>query len=220
MGKNKSVTFVFIFLLLIVSVLFFICYKNALSELSACLKQNINELQIQSQREKSLLSMINNSFIYDGISLSNIELVDENGMNGKVSRNSVISNNKLVLFFSDKNCIECIDNALSHLNKWSDYIGKDNIIIIVAYENSYRLNVLKKIKKIKFPIYKVSNTNIPIINLEIEFPFFFVLTNDFVLHNMFVADTSLSKITDEYLKAIFINYFDHAALINKKITPK
>ena len=205
MKENKYLIFVLLFL--IVNISFFVCYQNVLSELTFCHYQNRNAEQIQYQREKALLSIINNSFINDGRSLCNLELVDENGNKGKLSHNLVVNTNKLVFFFSDKNCITCIDSALYHLNNWSDSIGMDNIIVIVSYENSYRLNVLRKLKKIQFPIYNVYKQNMDRYDLERDFPFFFVLTIDLSLQNLFIADKSLSEITDNYFRATVKNYF-------------
>lgn len=205
MKKNKY--FIIVFLFLIVNISFFVCYQNVLSELTLCHYQNRNVIQIQTQREKALLSVINNSFINDGRSLCNLECVDENGYKGKLSHNLVVNTDKLVFFFSDKNCITCIDSALYHLNNWSNSIGLDNIIVIVLYEDSYRLNVLRKIKKIQFPIYNICKQNIDRYDLEKDFPFFFVLTKDLSMHNLFIADKSLSEITDKYFKATFRNYF-------------
>ena len=170
MQKNKGITFVFLFL--IVNILFFVCYQNILSELSFCRDQNRKVIQIQAQREEALLSVIDNSFINDGKSLRDIELVDKNGITGKLSSNLVFSNNKLVFFFSDKNCITCVDSALYYLNNWSNSIGVENIIVIVSYEDSYRLNVLRKIKKIQFPIYNAHKQSIDMYDLEKDFPFF------------------------------------------------
>lgn len=78
--------------------------------------------------------------------------------NHNVRLEEVLGNNtKYVYYFSENNCLTCVESYLAFLKKASDKIGKDNVIILGSYEKPKNLFLtLAKYDLYGIPVYNLS----------------------------------------------------------------
>lgn len=119
----------------------------------------------------------------------------------------IITGTKLVLRYSELNCNTCIDEQINNLNKISQNLGIENIILLTSYEHYTYMQKFKKVNKIKFAIYKIQDELEKDLE-DIGLPYYFVLNNsNFRINNTYIGMKEIPELTTTYLKHIKDIYF-------------
>ncbi|MDR2146922.1 MAG: hypothetical protein LBE91_10735 [Tannerella sp.] len=112
----------------------------------------------------------------------------------------------LVCRFSESHCESCVDYSIRQIHHWVDSIGKENLLFLGAYRNNKIFNKTKPLYNIHhLNVYNVSSLNMPA--EELGFPYFFILSSNMTVSNVFVPDKATPAITQNYLKMINKRYF-------------
>lgn len=147
-----------------------------------------------------------NEILLNGIEIPlEVEVVNMQGYKRKLS--DIMSNNTLVLRYSEMHCDVCIDSIVSKLSIYQDSIGLHNIILFTSTENLKYVKKFKRVNNIHFDIYSISNA-LDSVLVDIGMPYLFVysFTNKRI-NNVFVPQKENEKFTDEYLHSILLKYY-------------
>lgn len=147
-----------------------------------------------------------NEILLSGIEIPlEVEVVNMQGYKRKLS--DIMSNNTLVLRYSEMHCDVCIDSIVSKLSIYQDSIGLHNIILFTSTENLKYVKKFKRVNNIHFDIYSISNA-LDSVLVDIGMPYLFVysFTNKRI-NNVFVPQKENEKFTDEYLHSILLKYY-------------
>lgn len=119
----------------------------------------------------------------------------------------IISNNTLVLRYSEMHCNVCIDSIVGKLNLYRDSIGLQNIILLTNTENMSYVKKFKKINNIHFNIYSIDKVLNSVL-VDIGMPYMFIYSsNDERIRNVFVPQKENAQFTNEYLHSILLKYY-------------
>lgn len=147
-----------------------------------------------------------NEILLSGIEIPlEVEVVNMQGYKRKLS--DIMSNNTLVLRYSEMHCDVCIDSIVRRLNIYQDSIGLHNIILFTSTENLKYVKKFKRVNNIHFDTYSISN-GLDTVLVDIGMPYLFVysFTNKRI-NNVFVPQKENAKFTDEYLHSILLKYY-------------
>lgn len=115
---------------------------------------------------------------------------------------------KLVLRFSELNCMTCVNDIVAKIKKASQIIGKKNVIVAATYHSIRDLYLFKRINGLKMPVYKLptSGFGLPIGGADI--PFLFVIDPQFQTKLLFVPDKTLPKMSNQYCSIVESRVFN------------
>jgi hypothetical protein len=115
---------------------------------------------------------------------------------------------QLVFRFNEFTCQNCIFEEFSKLDSISNIIGKERIIVMGAYESDKDLNIVKRLNRVKLPIYnvKIGDINCPIDNYNV--PYIFILDKNYNAKNIFIPLKGSDNQSDEYYRTI-VNLFQN-----------
>jgi hypothetical protein len=132
---------------------------------------------------------------------NNIEVSD--GKGNPVGLSHLFDQDKLVLFFSDSHCDECINAEIDRLNELSDY---NRIVVLINATNNRYVSQYKNSHQLKYPIYEVETSQEQI--RSVLYPFYFVLESKTMrVNSTFVPQKHLPEDTNQYLNKIIRDYF-------------
>lgn len=184
-----------------------IAYSKYKKEIDYFKDELNNEKQLAQLNTKKFLNFIEMSIASSNCILDNISLTDEAG---RILHINAILNKgpKIVLRYSEINCMSCVDSCLNYLRKYTNLIGVNNIIILASYNRHNDLISFKRINKlIPFAFY---NTNFKALNLPIEdigIPYFFIIDEKLNCNNIFPIDPEIPEYIDMYFKTIITKYY-------------
>ena len=119
----------------------------------------------------------------------------------------IISDNTLILRYSEMNCDVCVDSIVKRLNAYKDSIGLSNIVLLTTSQNSGYIKRFRKINKISFSIYNMGEV-LDSILIDIGMPYLFVYSsNNDRINNVFVPQRENQPLTNEYLHSILMKYY-------------
>lgn len=126
------------------------------------------------------------------------------------SFSSLVKNGRPKLFFRfrETNCDACVQKTLRIIGGIVNEMPKDNIIILCSYTNARKFYAYKETQNIC--VYNVNEKFLPLDDQEE--PYFFVLTDDLRIKNIFITIKEDDKYTIDYLNCIINRYYNH----NKK----
>ena len=134
-----------------------------------------------------------------------LNVVDLQYREKKIS--DVISDNTLILRYSEMNCDVCVDSIIKRLNVYKDSIGLSNIVLLTTSRNLGYTRRFKKINKISFGIYNMGKV-LDSILVDIGMPYLFVYSsNNDRINNVFVPHKDNQRLTDEYLHSVLMKYY-------------
>lgn len=134
-----------------------------------------------------------------------LNVVDLQYREKKIS--DVISDNTLILHYSEMNCDVCVDSIIKRLNVYKDSIGLSNIVLLTTSQNLGYTRRFKKINKISFGIYNMGKV-LDSILVDIGMPYLFVYSsNNERINNVFVPQKENLRLTDEYLHSVLMKYY-------------
>ena len=134
-----------------------------------------------------------------------LNVVDLQYREKKIS--DVISDNTLILRYSEMNCDVCVDSIIKRLNVYKDSIGLSNIVLLTTSRNLGYTRRFKKINKISFGIYNMGKV-LDSILVDIGMPYLFVYSsNNDRINNVFVPQKDNQRLSDEYLHSVLMKYY-------------
>lgn len=87
-----------------------------------------------------------------------------------------------------------------------DSVGIENIALFTTSQNKGYIRRFKKVNKIKFDIYDIG-LKLDAVLTDIGVPYFFVLSRNRRVNNMFVPQSEYIDLTDKYLHSIYMKYW-------------
>jgi hypothetical protein len=144
--------------------------------------------------------LLNGTKIY-----ADLSVVDMQYREKKIA--DIISDNTLILRYSEMNCDVCVDSIVKRLNAYKDSIGLSNIVLLTTSQNSGYIKRFRKINKISFSIYNMGEV-LDSILIDIGMPYLFVYSsNNDRINNVFVPQRENQPLTNEYLHSILMKYY-------------
>lgn len=107
---------------------------------------------------------------------------------------------KLVFRYSFIHCNACVDTIMKLVNRFSNEVGKDKIVILAQYESKRDYKNFVRVNQIKMPIYHLQDSLCKADDLSI--PYLFVLEDNMTTSNFFLPRKEFPTITEQYLQAI------------------
>ena len=203
----KRVIFILSFLLIVtvslitVGGVLFIREKELSQKLRVINEQAIDEKDdyMLQQQYRHLELALNGTEIDKTIVLS-----DEKGNLLKVS--DILNTTKLVLFFSESNCSECVNVEISNLRGMDSIIDFNDVLIMVKSISKRYVNQYRIINKLEYPIYEIKESPE---GLFPEFtPLFFIIEKEtFRINSVFAPSKYNIDLTTSYFKKIEKKYF-------------
>ncbi len=140
------------------------------------------------------------SLQYNGIMLdSSTTLLDRNDTIYTLS-DFMNEERKLVFRYSFIHCNACVDTLMKLVNKFSDEVGDDKVVILAQYANIRDYKNFVRINNIKHSIYQLQDSLCKADELSI--PYLFVLEDNMTISNFFLPRKEYPKITEQYLESI------------------
>lgn len=160
-----------------------------------------NQYQHNSKSEEldTYKTIFYSNLANSGLNLSGILV--KNSENTKIPIEKIFNNEQkqlLVYRFSKNHCESCVVASMELLQKWTDSIGRKNILILGDYGNNKIFRKTMESYGITHPnIYNTPPFNIPAENMG--FPYFFILNKNLDVLNVFVPNKGIPEITNEFL---------------------
>lgn len=165
-----------------------------------------SDRQITSFKETEIVQLFGQSLLSSGLVLKNIFVTNEQGV--KVSLNTLFDKRpKLVLRYSEINCMTCVDSSLVYIEKYKNIIGPENIIILASYQRQQDINTFKRVSKVHFKVYNTQNNIISLPTEKLNSPFLFVTDQTLVAQGVFLPEKTIPKLTEMYFQIIIHRYF-------------
>lgn len=205
--KSKK-TYLIILLILTALVIVILFFKlDKLKETYRNLYIEFSVLSIKESRDSNTLeeySLLQQDS--ESRPLMDIELKDAKTKN-TVQLSSLLKKDCPVLFFRFKetNCDACILQAIRMLKEIKVHSPKENIVILCGYKNVRYFYAYANEEKNDFGVYNIDSLPLPID--KSDNPYFFIMTNDRVIRNIFIPLKNNRQYTQDYLKCMADKYW-------------
>jgi len=205
----------FLLIVLAIAILFNFYYLFSSQYLNTMIKQlehiNADQEQVILNQQSYNEELISHMQLYRSMSEFHIDLNAEIRLeDGSIKCIKDISSQtmQLVFRFNEFTCQNCLFEEFRKLDSISNIIGHDKIIIMGAYKNDKDLHIVKRLNRVKLPIYnvKIGDINCPIDNYNV--PYIFVIDKNYNANNIFIPLKGNDKQIDEYYRTI-INLFQN-----------
>lgn len=206
MKKREYVLLGLLILFLVFSTFYGYMQSRKIGEFRLFLKELKQKSDEQMGRIETLKEYRLNEVILNGTNMhADFSVVDiwEN----KKKMSEIISDNTLILRYSEMHCEVCVDSIVKKLNVYKDSIGLQNIILLTTSQNFGYMRRFKKINSIPFGIYNMDKA-LDSVLVDIGMPYLFVYsTLSKRINNVFVPQKEAPQLTDEYLHSILMKYY-------------
>lgn len=115
---------------------------------------------------------------------------------------------KVIFFFNEFNCLKCIESELSHINKYIDKIGVDNILIFAKYSNLRDLYLFNQTNNLALQIFQIEEGLVCPTIEELNMPFVFIIDNGAQIKDIYIPEKSLHQFSTMYYNTIYEKYFN------------
>lgn len=116
-------------------------------------------------------------------------------------------NNKMVFYFSENHCSDCIKSALNEIINIPDSTTLNNYIILCNYLNARHFQTLLKEYDLRVPIYNINGQRLNIPAEEMNSPFFFIINSDLRCRQVFIPIKEIENYTANYLEKMNKKYW-------------
>ena len=203
--KELFLTIILVFFLVLSNIYGYIRYQE-ICEVQSFLYESKKDSDIKIGQLESLKECRANEILLSGNKMSHdLEITSIQGNRKKLS--DIMSNNTLVLRYSEMHCDVCIDSIVSKLSIYRDSIGLQNIILFTSTENVNYIQRFKRVNNIHFNIYSISN-GLDSVLVDIGMPYLFVYSfADERINNVFIPQKENAEFVREYLHSILRKYY-------------
>ena len=120
-------------------------------------------------------------------------------------------NNNLILRYSVLNCGDCVDAEFKNLERFARKFT--NRITIITYHERIRGLIMdyKKLQELgldNVTVYMLPNNQLSVPLEKHNIPYYFHITPDLTIHNVFIPLKEQPKLSEYYLKYSFMNFFE------------
>jgi len=208
--NNKLLISIFttiIIMLVAISTYNFSLNRKLIKDISNHKAKIESDRQVTSFIETETVQLFEKSLLSSGLILKDIYVTNEQGV--KVRLNTLFNKRipKLVLRYSEINCMTCVDSCLVYIDKYKSIIGIENIIILASYHRQQDVNIFKRISKVRFEVYNTNKSRIGLPAEKSNSPFLFVSDQTLVAQSVFFPEKTLPKLTEMYFQTIIHRYF-------------
>jgi len=174
---------------------------------------------IKLKKDRDVLQNINNSLTEKTNTLSfyetNFEIsaklmgqelndikCESSEKNGSVDLKALIGDSPVfVCRYSDINCNVCIEAIFEQLNvKLGD--APDKVLVLCSYGIRRDFVAIKKINKVKFPIYKIKHEELNLLPEEYNVPYCFILNPNMTITYIHIPDKNFPHLNELYFDGI------------------
>ena len=203
--KELNLAIILVLFLLLSNIYSYIQYKE-ISEVQSFLYELKKDSDIKIGQLEALKECRANEILLNGNEISrDWEITNLQG--GRETLSDIMSDNTLVLRYSEMHCDVCIDSIVSKLNIYQDSIGLQNIVLFTSTKNMNYVKKFKRVNNTHFDIYGISNA-LDSVLVDIGMPYLFVYSFvDERINNVFVPQKENVKFTYEYLHSILLKYY-------------
>lgn len=113
----------------------------------------------------------------------------------------------LVFLFSKLTCPICIKRELTNLKSKESIFGVINILIITDFDNHRDIVMFCKINEINYSMYILKNENISSLLFSKPYLYYFILSNDIIMREVFLVNKDSPELTNNYLETVRYKYF-------------
>jgi phage gp45-like len=126
-----------------------------------------------------------------------------------VPLSSLINGKNTLLFFRFKetSCDACVQQSTVELDKLSAHFPENKIVILSGYSNVRQFNAYAQACNKNFRVMNADS--IPVDAENQEQPYFFVVTPDLKIQNVFIVSKGDDKLTVEYLHCMVHKYWEN-----------
>ncbi len=108
----------------------------------------------------------------------------------------------LVFYYSGFHCNMCVDSEIQRLNKFSNIIGENHIMLFANYRTDRELMLFKRLNQIHYSSFRVRDSAFKDFKTPFDGPFFFVVDKNLDIKKFFVPDKNNPQLTGKYFKNI------------------
>ena len=190
--------------LIMIFILFMFYYGNKqITEKISHMKQKIHKV---NERLQFLVYKEETQNAIESYSLSKEWFVDSCEWNNYLKSTTGYF---LCFYYSEINCLTCVESEIKRLKKIESDIGVDNILILVDYELERDYRLFMRINNIAFKTLKINKSNIPICIENLKMPFYFIAKNSTcaeiksaLIKLVFIPEKQNSINTEYYLNTV------------------
>lgn len=203
--KELLLTIILVLFLVLSNIYGYIRYKKV-RDVQLILHELKKDSDLKIGQLGALEECRNYEMCLNGVEVSpDLEVTNLEGVKKKLS--GVISNNTLILRYSEMHCDVCLDSVINKLNLYQDSIGIQNIMLLTNTDKINYIRKFKRINNIHFNIYSTDN-KLDSVLVDIGMPYLFVYSFESKrMNNVFVPQKENVKLTSEYLHLIYLKYF-------------
>ena len=202
-SHTNKIFYSFCLLLIIISILIIGIRNNGFNTFS----KGIDRSEYEHVVSQYSILFANTIFQFSttDILLDNVEVSDSKESTYNLSK--ILAKPCLVLRFTELNCQQCVDDAVSSLMNHVRQSPQLNAIILTSYSNAQDLYIFKHLHKIDIPIYNLGEERLQLPIEDIDTPYFFISDETLIAKEVFIPDKSINDLTSEYLRVITHKYF-------------
>ena len=112
---------------------------------------------------------------------------------------------KLFFRFKENHCDGCVQSSIRLLSQLSDSVPDIEISILCGYNNVRQFQAYAQANRKQFEVYNINE--MPLAAEIQEQPYFFVVTPDYRIRNVFITTKEDEHFTENYLAAIQNKYW-------------
>lgn len=196
-----------VILLLIFNLIALYRYHQSQKDLQM-ISYRLNELSVKELRESSVLkqTMLCQQ-MSEAVSCRNVEIQDAETKETVTLASLFKSNGNLLFFrFKENDCDACVEKSIDLLEKISEHFPANGIVILSGYSNVRQFYAYAQSRKKYFRIFNIES--LPVIAENQEQPYFFVVTPDLKVQNVFIVSKNDSQLTADYLHHMEHKYWN------------
>lgn len=172
------------------------------------LKQQELKNSISDYKEKLVFDTIKIRMLMDMVLMHSKQIdfrlnpntIITDSANNYVMLNDLIKGEKFIYYFNEKNCFTCVENYLPFIQKISDKLGKDKVLILGTY--SIKQNLFLALSKFDLRGLKIYNT-IDLIEKnekisQLNSPFIFKVDSFSNVSKIFIPEKDLPELSELY----------------------
>jgi hypothetical protein len=202
--KNAVLWVILVILLLFNSMLLYKYQQKERSQDMSTLLQELDKNTMDINEVKQMMLLQQQS---EASSCANVEIKNPETKEN-VPLSFLLKDNKPVLFFRFKetDCDACIGKVMQTLTKMAKYFPENGIVILSGYNNVRQFYAYAQACNSHLKIYNVNQLPVSIDKQSVAY--FFVLTPELKMQNIFIPDEADSKFIAQYLECVRTKYWN------------
>jgi hypothetical protein len=177
--------------------------KNNINDLTDNIVQIADDkkIEITQLKETILIQQRSEAYPCTDVEMKNPKTKEN------VSLHSLLKQDKPVLFFrfKENDCDACVRNATQILSDIAEHFPEIDLAILSGYGNVRQFYAYVQAENHQLNIYNVDHLPLPVDEQDV--PYFFILTPELKMQNVFIPDKSDPMLTAQYLDVMQKKYW-------------